>query len=85
MKESPRKELGLSPRAARGAGWGLGMTGLGERMLCEGEGVGRVGHRAVPGPSGQGFSYWGPPYVSACTAFQLKSTLEKYSYEPKIF
>lgn len=57
MKESPRKELGLSLRAARGAGWGLGMIGLGERMLCVGEGVGRVGHRAVPGPSGQGFSY----------------------------
>lgn len=61
MKETPRKELGLSPGAGREAGWSLRMIRLWERMVCEEDGRGRVDHPAVPGPWGWGFSYWGSP------------------------
>lgn len=45
----------------------------------------QVDHPAVPGPLGWGFSYWGHHRSSACTAFQLKSMLEKYSPGAKYF
>lgn len=44
MKETPRKELGLSPGAGRGAGWSLRMIGLWGRIVCEEEGRDGVDH-----------------------------------------